>query len=176
MIGIRKEPLTLRRWDRTEGDQAPDTSFLHALTTLSSHLSTLSLMPPIAKSRVYRRIVSHLTNHISQRAVYAGWSRFSQVGGQDFASEVKDWINTSKELDLPGTAGAEAPWRTLREAGTILSLPNDAEEDEPTFGQAMAVAWSDSEESLKRWRERTGMSMGREEMKALLRRRAECWR
>ena len=146
------------------------------MTTLSSHLTTLPLLPPTARSRVYRRIVNHLTNHISQRAVYAGWSKFSQVGGQDFASEVKDWINTSSELDLPGTATAEAPWRVLKEAGMILSLPNDAEGDEPTFGQAMAVAWSDSEEGLRAWRERTGLIMGREEMKGLLRRRTECWR
>ena len=169
--------LTHSRWDRTEGDSVPDASLLHALTTYSSHLSTLALVPEISRSRIYRKIAHHLTNHISQRAVYAGWSKFTVLGGQDFNQEIADWINTSMKLDLPGgEAAVKVPWKGLEDAGRVLSLPEDAEGDQVTFGQAMAVAWTDGDEAWRVWTERTGWGGDREALKAVLRRRLDCWR
>ena len=169
--------LIPRRWDRSEGDSVPDSSLLHALTTYRSHLSTLAIVPSIPQSRLYRRIANHLVNHISQRAVYAGWSKFSVLGGKDFAAEIQDWINMSRELNLPGgEVAVTAPWKGLEEVGWVLSLPAELMGDDVTFGQAMAVAWSDGEEGWRAWVERTKMRMGREELKGVLKRRADCWR
>lgn len=170
-----------RRWDRTEGEGVPDSSLLHALTTYSSHLSTLSLVPPLPALRVYRKIVNHLTNHISQRAVYAGWSKFTWLGGKDFADEIKDWINTSLQIDLPGgEVSARAPWKGLEDVGKMLQLPTEDEAGEgeggtATFGQAMAVAWSGGDEGMKVWQDRTGIKMDRQTLRDVLKRRKDCW-
>lgn len=179
--------LISRRWDRTEGEGVPDSSLLQALTTYSSHLSALSLLPPLSTLRVYRKIANHLTNHISQRAVYAGWSKFTSLGGKDFSDEIKDWINTSLQVEAPGGEPAiRMPWRGLEDVGKMLRLRTDDEvdggeegsgqSDEPTFGQAMAVAWSDGEETYKVWKERTGIRMDRQTLRDVLKRRKDCWR
>lgn len=170
--------IDIRRWDRTEGDVAPDSSLLQALTTFAGHLSTLSLLSDIPRSRLYRRIVNHLTNHISQRAIYAGWSKFTSYGGQDLSQEIADWISTSLTLDLPsGVEGIKAPWKGLEDAANVLKLKEEGESvEDVTFGQAMAVAWSDGEEAWGTWKERSGWNGDRETLKAVLRRRVDCWR
>jgi hypothetical protein len=181
--GLRLIPL--RRWDRAAtGEETiePSTSLVNSLTTLSSHLSTLySTLPPLATLRVYRRVVQHLSNHIQNRAVYSGWSKFSPGGGKDFAEEVDEWIGISKSslalsIDtIPGgLAAVEAPWERLRDISRILSLPTD-EGDGPTFAQAMAAAWSDGEESYGLFCQRLGVSLDRQDLRGVLKRRLDCW-
>lgn len=176
--------IALRRWDRaaTVGEETiePSTSLVNSLTTLSSHLSTLhSILPPLATLRVYRRVVQHLSNHIQNRAVYSGWSKFSPGGGKDFAEEVDEWIGISKSaapsVNIPGgLAAVEAPWERLRDISRILSLPAD-EGDGPTFAQAMAAAWSDGEESYGLFCQRVGVSLDRQDLRGVLKRRLDCW-
>lgn len=148
-------------------------------------------------TRLYRRIAAHISNHIQQRAVFSGWSRFTATGGQSFAAEIEDWVQASQEAmrtlaSNDGSAAAalsamavEVPWAHLRDTGKILGLPNG---DEPSdaavsasvsaiFAQSMAAAWSDGTESLKLFLERVGIeNMEREDLQAILRRRTECWR
>ena len=134
-------------------------------------------------SRIYRLCVSHLSNHIIQRAVYAGWSKFTLIGGADFAQEVQEWIETSSEALGPAAAGADesamiaakAPWKHLTDVGRILTLPTGVSGEDVTFEQAMAVAWSDGE-SYERFCERVDVALGKEELRMILRRRVECWR
>ena len=94
----------------------PDPNLVQALTTYSSLLFSLTVLPPTLTSKIYRRIVSHLSNHIVQRVVYAGWSKFSPQGGKDFSDEVKDWIETSSTavggVVIGGQVAVEAHGRT----------------------------------------------------------------
>lgn len=176
-----------RRWDLAasdESNQTYDASLVAGLTTFSSLLGELRILPSLDTSRVYRKVVKHLTNHISQRCVYAGWSKFSVKGGQDFIAELSDWRHAAASV-LSGGAENEgipanlvdAPWEGLMDAGKLLSLPMDAEDKQSdvTFGEAMAAAWG-GEESFRGFLSRARISMSRDDLQALLRRRVECWR
>ncbi|ORY33806.1 TIP-1 family-domain-containing protein [Naematelia encephala] len=176
------KPHLTRRWDQdTINDGEPDPSLLGGITTLSSHLSILNTyLPILVVSRLYRRIIQHLVNHISQRAVYSGWSKFTFTGGQSFAQEINDFIQACSSVlpDLP--SGVEGSWIKLKDAGKILGLPNEQKKEPQgiTFNQVMAGAW-DGDESFKRLCERLGWEKGRmtkNELQALLKRRVDCWR
>ena len=164
------------RWDQTTAnDREPDTSFLNAMTTFSTQLAELKqTLPNLATSRIYRRIVSHISNHIQNRAVYAGWSKFTATGGREFASEVNDWRQVSSSTLSDGVVTA-GPWMRLCDVGRVLSLP--VEGDDVTFSQAMAAAWSDGDESLRSISQRIGLvDLSRIELQGILRRRVECWK
>ncbi|KAK4688656.1 RAD50-interacting protein 1, partial [Tremellales sp. Uapishka_1] len=165
-----------RRWDNPAPEEntirAPDSSFVHSLTTYTAHIRLLTeTLPPLAVSRLYRRIVSHLSNHIQQRAVYSGWSRFTPFGGKDFLDEILDFVHASENLALGDT-----PWKKLVDIGTVLSLPTNNEQGLPTFSQAMAVAWSDSWESLDSLNTRLGTEISGDELRGVLKRRVDCWK
>ena len=167
-----------RRWDQTiSGDREPDTSLLTAVTTFSSHLTELrQTLPLLAISRLHRRIVSHLSNHIQQRAVYAGWSKFTVIGGKDLADEVADWrkASTSSLPDIDGGV-IDYPWTRLSDIGRVLSLPTDGDTN-ATFSQAMAAAWSGGDDTLHTLSERIGLvDVSRTELQGILRRRGDCW-
>jgi hypothetical protein len=187
--------LTLhRRWDSGTGTSAaPSAHLLSALSTYSTLLRLLSTdLPPLIVSRLYRRIVSHLSNHIFQRAVYSGWSKFTAEGGKEFAHEVRDFVSASTDIMslahrtgnsaiTASVASVEAPWRSLSDASRVLQLPEHeregkAYEGEVTFKQAMAAAWADGEESMRVFQERSGTRLGRAELQGRLRRRVECWK
>ena len=157
----------IRRWDES---QEPDPSYLSSLATYSSHLSTLAILPTVPTLRVYKRLVDHLSNHIQQRAVYAGWSKFNAEGGHDFIEEIRDWVSTSETASIPKSA-VKAPWTRLCDIAQVLSL-NDGE---VTFAQAMAAAWS-GEESFDLFVKRLGIKMGRGDLQGVLKRRVDCWR
>lgn len=187
----------LRRWDQKPGDApAADTSLVTSIAAYTGLVKCLAAyLPPLLVTRLYRRIVAHISNHIQQRAVFSGWSRFTPTGGQSFAAEIEDWVQASQEA-MRGLATSEAaavaalsvmavevPWTHLRDAGKILSLPNGDEArdaaDSPsaTFAQAMAAAWSDGTESLQLFLERVAIEeMSREGLQSILKRRTECWR
>lgn len=166
---------------------------MNALTTLSSNLSHLAgTLPQLSTIRLYRQIVHHISNHIAQRGVYSGWSKFTQFGGKAFQSEVEDYIHASTQaLTSTPTSSTgsqdhqygippaiiESPWIDLKAMGKILALPNDTDGDTKgvTFAQAMAAAWSDGE-SLEVFYERMGIELDRALLHAVLRRRVECWR
>ena len=166
-----------RRWDQAASeDREPDASLLNGITALSTHLGELAqTLPILTTSRLYRRIVSHVSNHIQQRAVYAGWSKFSAVGGKDFADEITDWRQASASA-LPKGMSVDAPWTRLVDISRVLSLPT-ASRDLPTFSQAMAAAWSDGQEALQAFTQRLGLvDLNRADLQGVLRRRIECWR
>ncbi|OCF54147.1 hypothetical protein L486_08343 [Kwoniella mangroviensis CBS 10435] len=173
-----KQHLT-RKWDRPPSLEPtePSPHLLAALTTYSSHLRSLtSTLPQVVVSRLYRRIVDHLSNHILQRGVYAGWSKFTEHGGIDLQMEVKEWKEvSSNSLGENSIIPVNTFWRKLDDISNILALSSGEAEDKVTFAQAMASAW-DGEEGLKVFNERLGVDMGREELQSVLRRRVECWR
>ena len=180
-----------RRWDQESlpDEPVPDSSLVNGLSTYTSHLSTLrTTLPHLILSKLYRRIVGQLANHVSQRAVHSGWSKFTCFGGQEFLNEVKDWVQTSISALLPDTVDTmdvdllapdslTLPWTTLMDAGKLLSLRGENDKGLPTFSQAMAAAWSDGEESRALFCKRAGVeNMDASEMQGILRRRVECWR
>lgn len=178
-----KQHLT-RRWDvgadGAPADTGPDASLVAALAGYTSLLSALRVLPRTPAARVYRRVSAHLVNHIAQRAVYAGWSKFTAAGGRVLLSEVDDWRHAA----VAGVARitppilTDAPWNRLHEMAVLLALPSEseAEADTPTFAQAMAAAWSGGV-ALDSLRERTGVhELSEDELQAVLRRRLECWR
>lgn len=155
-----------------------------------SHLA--SNLPQLSTIRLYRLIIHHLSNHIAQRGVYSGWSKFTQFGGRSFQSEVEDFVQASLQSLSPAdttlTHGSgipreiiESPWTDLRAMAKVLALPNDTESEAEggpkgvTFAQGMAAAWSDGE-SLDVFYDRLGIGLDRAQLHAILRRRVECWR
>ncbi|ODO11585.1 hypothetical protein I350_00367 [Cryptococcus amylolentus CBS 6273] len=182
-----KQHLT-RTWDNPPSTETsePSPHLIAALTTYTSHLSALlPLLPPIASSRVYRRIVHDLSRHILQRGVYSGWSKFSEQGGRDFQSEVKEWQEATAEAfsryEREGKVGVDIPfqlpWVKLEQVAVILSLPTSSstEGNVPTFPQAMAAAWA-NDASAQAFGQRVGVQTDRTELQGLLRRRMECWK
>lgn len=169
--------IRFRRWDQaTFDDKVTGPSLLTAITTLSTHLTELSqTLPNLTTSRLYRRIVLHLSNHIQQRAVFAGWSKFSAAGGREFANEITDWRQACA-ASLPEEIVVDAPWTRLSDIARLLSLPSETG-DGATFSQAMAAAWSDGEDTLRTFVERVGwVDVSRSDLQGWLRRRVECWR
>lgn len=176
-----KSHLT-RRWDTPEDSSAdalewqPGTALVTAMSALSSQLGLLArTLPPKDLSKIYRLTVAHLSNHILQRAVFAGWSKYTATGGLELALEVDAWC----EVCIIGLDGhvrkPEAPWRELRDASVILSLPQEPSGDgRPSFSQAMALAFGGD---LDRLRERLGIvALEDQKIQAIMRRRIECWR
>jgi len=187
-----KQHLT-RRWDLgSENDEvgaspndvdrvdAPSTSLVSALLAFTSLLSTLSrtLSRPTT-ARIYRRVASHLVNHITQRAVFAGWSKFTALGGRALQHEVDDWrLAAAQGVGEEEGIAVDPPWHKLASMATILALPSEAEAegDGVTFAQAMAAAWG-APSALESLKERAGVKdLSVEELQAVLRRRVECWR
>ncbi|KAL1405306.1 hypothetical protein Q8F55_008933 [Vanrija albida] len=180
-----KQHLT-RRWDvgadGASDDAGPDASLVAALAGYSGLLAALvRVLPRTAAARVYRRVSAHLVNHIAQRAVYAGWSKFTAAGGRALLSEVDDWRQAAAVgvVRASPPIPADAPWARLHEMAAVLALPSESEAadaDTPTFAQAMAAAWSGGA-ALDSLRERTGVhELSGDELQAVLRRRLECWR
>lgn len=178
--------MCCRRWDTTTDPSADDSelppALLPALLSLSKHLSLLAaLLPPPVLTAVYRRVVDHLSNHITQRAVFAGWSKFTADGGADFAREVAGWVNTST-LALGGVVRRPAaPWRRLEDMGRILALDDRSSEDD---GDGDVVKWSAVLDALRRKDEagfeglmRDGLSLsvfGNDEALEVVKRRVDC--
>ncbi|KAK8869829.1 hypothetical protein IAR55_000397 [Kwoniella newhampshirensis] len=198
-----------RRWDNPlSSDRVePSSQLLSALTTYTSHLTLLSsTLPRLVISRIYRKIVLHITNHILQRGVYSGWSKFSERGGRDLGEEVEEWKDISRrvlsnqDVDSGGKIGgtiiidSDRPWKRLQDITKILSLPTSStsstsDEDDSTapptrakitFDEAMNVAFiddkSDGGEARKRFLDQLGVELDGPELIGVLRRRVDCWR
>ncbi|WWC69475.1 uncharacterized protein I206_103416 [Kwoniella pini CBS 10737] len=180
-----KQHLT-RKWDRPPSAEPtnPSSYLLSALTTYSSHLSAISdTLPPLTVSKIYRKVVEHISNHILQRGVYAGWSKFTEHGGIDLQLEIKEWkevsstslLSSSTSTVLRSIVSIDVPWQKLEDISKILVLPTGDAKETVTFAQAMASAWA-GEEGLKVFNDRLGVNLNKEELQAILRRRVECWR
>jgi hypothetical protein len=176
------EKLIDRRWDQQISPVPEDPanfhpSFISALTTLSTSLTHLSsTIPPTPLLRIYRAMTHNLTTHISHRAVYSGWSKFTPIGGQSFQQEINDLIHTSQEslVVIPGEVIIRQ-WRSLIDIGKVLALPNERVGEGVTFQEAMEVAWGGDEE-VRKFCGKLGVDLEPGVLQALLRRRVECWR
>lgn len=112
-----------------------------------------------------------------QRAIYAGWSKFSDIGGQELLVEVEAWIEASRH-GLEGSNVIRFPeiaWTQLHEAAKVLALPRDVTPEKTmTYSQAMALVFGNEYE---RFMESLGLKeMSQDQAQAVMRRRIECWR
>ena len=144
-----------------------------ALLSLSGHLGLLaSLLPSPSLTAIYRRIVDHLSNHIVQRAILAGWSRFTAAGGKELEREVAAWVSSSSLALGSAVRRPAAPWRRLEEMAKVLALDDDGDNEQ--------VGWDELLDAL-----RSGGSgapidqlelrvLDRAELEQVVRRRVDC--
>ncbi|KAG7529987.1 hypothetical protein FFLO_05284 [Filobasidium floriforme] len=170
-----------RRWDANASSmdkEGTTMALIGPLTTLSAHLGHLArMLPASAAGHLYRAIVAHVTNHIMQRAVYAGWSKFTEYGGQELVAETNAWVEAStlglRECDAIRRPGL--PWQAFGETARLLSLPTEAKEEQPvTFAQAVAMAFDSQYARLTELLDIKELDQGQAQV--VLKRRIDCWR
>lgn len=181
-----KFALDLRRWDAdatTVDKEAATMGLIGPLTTLSAHLGQLSrTLPPNVLGRLYRSIVAHIINHIMQRAVYAGWSKFTEYGGQELVAETAAWFEASAQglqtsQSLPAVKRPALPWRPFMETARLLALPTESQDPDTTpvtFSQAVAMAFDSQFGRLSDLLDIRELDQAQTQV--ILRRRLDCWR
>ncbi|CED85107.1 ER to golgi transport protein/RAD50-interacting protein 1 [Phaffia rhodozyma] len=134
------KPHLTRRWDISSSSATTTTAsddplslpptLIGPLRILSTHLTYLSTrLPPTTLSSIYRRVVSHLTTHLTHRTIFGGWSKFTCLGGRALRRELDGWIDTSKAALGGKVKRPEGPWRRLTDIARVLSIPSDEGND-----------------------------------------------
>ncbi|KAL7423932.1 hypothetical protein Q5752_001517 [Cryptotrichosporon argae] len=153
------KPYLTRRWDaaapaaadaadeladdaetRALGEHAP--ALLAAADTWAALLAALDAIPPAPALRIYRRAATQIAHHVAQRAVFAGWSKYTAHGGDELHAAVRRLVASSGSglravLDAHGHGHGhdavdvnvnviERPWRELQAAAALLRLPSEA--------------------------------------------------
>ena len=152
-------------------------TLLTPIALLSSHLKFLrSALPPTTATNIYRRIASHLSEHIFNRQIlYRGRHRLTVAQGMAICTECELWVETCQAALSGSTARkrVEAPWLRLLEGGRLVATDGLVWQKlvDGTFGSGDNAEW----EVLV---ERTvGIcEMGREEVGQILRTREDCGR
>ncbi|KAI0706059.1 RINT-1 family protein [Cytidiella melzeri] len=109
-------------------DIALPTSLLGPISLLSTHLTYLqATVPQMTATTLYRRIASHLALHVSQRAImYRGRARVTPHEGRTILAECELWVETCRHALAKASVRAEAPWRSLLQAGRIIGAQGEA--------------------------------------------------
>lgn len=156
-------------------DIALSNTLLVPIALLSSQLTFLqSSLPQTVVTALYRRIAAHLALHISQRAVvYRGRARVTPYEGRRILAECELWVETCRQALVRGTARAEAPWRSLLQAGRIVGAQGEVWERvvDATFGTLSDSEWEEVMVEVAGWAELT-----REEVGQIIRTRTDCER
>jgi len=148
-------------------------TLLSTLSLLSSHLTALRRTLPRANiNAIYRRIGSHLSNHILQGAIlYRRPHEVTDAERKALLRESELWVETCR-LALPGAGErVEVPWRRLAQAGRILGA------DDGAWTQILKVSFDDR--SPEEWEAKITESIGgaelsREEVCMIARTRSDC--
>jgi len=157
----------------TQSDILISPTLLSALSLLSSHLTALRRTLPRANiNAIYRRIGSHLSNHILQGAIlYRRPREVGEVERRALLRESELWVETCR-LALPGAGErVEVPWRRLVQAGRILGAGDKA------WTQILKASFDDR--SPEEWETRVteligGAELSREEVCMIARTRSDC--
>jgi hypothetical protein len=172
----------LTRLVRSQGDVSRAQSDLFILPTLlpavsilSSHLTALRRTLPRANlNSTYRRIGSHLSTHILQRAIlYRRQREVTDVERKALQREGELWVETCR-LALPGSGErVEVPWRRLVQAGRILGA------DDEVWTEILKVSFDDVGPDAEEWETRVtelidGAELSREEVRMIARTREDC--
>ena len=116
------------------------------MALLSSHLTFLqSTVPQATVTSLYRQIASRLSTHILQREItFRGRNRISPTVGKMIMAECELWAETCRlALSRAGATRAEAPWRTLLQAGRLVGIDGDQLQkvSAATFGATQDHDW-----------------------------------
>ncbi|KAF7784590.1 hypothetical protein Agabi119p4_755 [Agaricus bisporus var. burnettii] len=128
-------------------------TLLAPLTRLSTYLSyLLSTLSQTSFTTLYRRIATHLAEHILHRQIlYRG--SFSVLEGRRIFAECELWIETCHSAimnggqGLPGGRGrVEAPWGKLLQAGRLIGLEGEDWDKvvHSTLGALREEQWEDN--------------------------------
>ncbi|GAA6047744.1 hypothetical protein JCM3770_001756 [Rhodotorula araucariae] len=189
------KPYFSKRWDVPPDaeDDSHDLSLspelIAPLSLLSSLLSTIvQSFPPAARTVLYRRIASHLSQALFDRLLVShGWTESSAHQLQYDLQH--GFLVAAREAGLP-QRGLQRGWDVARAGAAILALPAQASQQggyapagEWTFSRVMQVAFDDAEPTGEggRWSEMmddlgVGEALSKAEVQQLMRRRPECWR
>lgn len=114
---------------QSQEDPIISQTLLAPLTLLSTHLTfLLSSLSQTSFTTLYRRIASHLAEHILHREIlFRGKFNLSQ--GRRILAECELWIETCQRAvggGLPGgRTRVEAPWLKLLQAARLVGLEGD---------------------------------------------------
>ncbi|KAI6045100.1 RINT-1 family protein [Pisolithus marmoratus] len=168
----------------TTHDIAIPPTLLPSISLLSSHLTYLrSTLPSSIVTHLYRRIASHISEHVIQREVLfrpglsrtsAGRLAFTRPQAYIILGECELWVETCQAALNTSRARAQKPWSRLLAAGRLLAA--DVLGHEQTFRMFSSERWWEADEDEDVWEDVlddvTGLGTGglrKDEVKAILR-------
>lgn len=182
-----------RRWDasfESSGEDEISPDLISPITIFSALLSALAAaLPPITINRLYRQICGQLQDSIITRVVLP--KVWSEKGGKQFMFDVQyGWVAAAKEATAAKVRRPENGLRRLLDAARLVSLPastsqgtgvslNPPENEVTPISKVVQATWDDTNDSaFLECMEKIGVKelLGRKEVKAILRKRPECWR
>lgn len=190
---------------QADGSDEITPDLVPAIAVFSALLSTLSAaLPTLALSRIYRHVTAPIQELILTRGVLP--KIWSEAGGRQFLLDVeKGWVAAAREATRNKIKRPENGLRRLLDAARLVSLPSSTttttsetsasnsnshgastSSDRTDAGQAtvpiarlVQVTWDDTNDSaFLETLEKIGVRElnARKDVKAILRKRPECWR
>lgn len=155
--------------------------------SLNAFAALLSVMAqslaPVMLSDLYRQIVGQLGDHLVNRAILSKvWSERSSL---QFAYDVEyGWLPAASRGLSGRIRRPDIPFRRLVDASRLLSVPSGVRQGSDnsqtvTMSHMVRVTWDDNAQdayadALQRLNVKSVTD--RQEVKAILRKRPECWR
>ncbi|CCM00322.1 uncharacterized protein FIBRA_02352 [Fibroporia radiculosa] len=151
-------------------------TLLGPIAMLSSHLTFLqSTLPRATVTNLYRRIASHISEHILQRQIfYRGRGRISAQEGKAILAESELWVETCQlAFARNERARVEGPWRGLLQASRLVASEGIRWQKlvDVTFGVTSDPEWQQV------MMESSGFAdLSRDEVRQILSTRVDCER
>lgn len=159
-------------------------TLLPSVALLSSHLTYLrSTLPSSTVTHLYRRIASHISEHVLQREVLfrpglgrtsTGRHGFTRPQAYTIQAECELWVETCQLALNTSHARAEKPWSRLLAAGRLLAA--EVQGHEQAFHMFSSESWWEADEDEDVWEDAlddvTGLGSGglrKDEVKIILR-------
>ena len=176
------EICTPRRWDNSfeaSGSDGISSDLLSAITVFSALMSALSAsLPAIMVNRLYRAVTVPLQEVLLTRGVLP--KVWSEKGGKQFLLDVEyGWITAVREATFVKIKRPENGLRRLLDAAKLVSLPTASGGENIAISKVVQAVWDDKDNvTLEETLSKIGVKeiTGRQELKAILRKRPECWR
>lgn len=187
--------LSVRRWDQSfesAGEDSLSPELLSSLAIFSALFSALAAsLPALTLTRLYRTICQSLSDLLLSRSLLP--KVWSEAGGQQFLRDVQQgWVAASRDACRQRIRKPENAWRKLLDAGVLVSLPASSASASAGHGlegneagqkvlisKVVQVAWDEGhEQAYQDTLHEIGVRelTSRKDVKAILRKRPECWR
>ncbi|CAD6569915.1 MAG: hypothetical protein CYPHOPRED_003651 [Cyphobasidiales sp. Tagirdzhanova-0007] len=173
-----------KRWDDSFESSASDEispDLVSALTVFSTLLSQLSTaLTPLGLNGLYRSITAPIQEMLITRSVLP--KIWSENGGQQFLLDVQSgWLTAAKGSLSGKVRRPENGLSRLLAAARLVSLPANASSpfgDRLTIWKVVQVTWDDTNDAAYfETLDKIGIKdeLKRDEVKAIIRKRPECW-